>query len=342
MTDRIIKRILVVDDEPGARMVSQQFLTRMGCSCEVARNGTEALEMLRMDPFDLVLSDIRMKGMDGVELMKSALDSHPHLSFIIMTGHSADYSYCDIVSAGATDYIYKPFELGELRAKLDRIEREKKVMRQLQESNQELRKSFEKLRQTMEGTIQAMALTVEKRDPYTAGHQRRVASLATAVARELGVPDQQIDGIHLAGVIHDLGKIYVPAEILSKPSRLSEIEFAMIKTHPQTGYDILKTIEFPWPIAQIVYQHHEKVDGAGYPRGLKGDEILMEARILAVADVVEAMASHRPYRAALGADAALEEIERMKGSHFDPAPVEACLRLFREGRFKFGDGNGVV
>jgi HD-GYP domain-containing protein (c-di-GMP phosphodiesterase class II) len=154
----------------------------------------------------------------------------------------------------------------------------------------------------------------------------------------MGVPDQQIEGIHLAGVIHDLGKIYVPAEILSKPARLSEIEFAMIKTHPQTGYEILKAIEFPWPIAQIVYQHHEKVNGSGYPRGLKGDDILMEARILAVADVVEAMASHRPYRAALGADAALEEIEKMKGSHFDPAPVEACLRLFREGRFKLDDG----
>ena len=340
MTERIINRILVVDDEPGTRMVSQQFIMRMGCRCEVARDGAEALEMLRMDHFDLVLSDIRMKGIDGVELMRSALDSYPHLDFIIMTGYASEYSYCDIVGAGASDYIVKPFDFGELRAKLDRIEREKKVMWQLQQSNSELRKSFEKLRKTMEGTIQAMAMTVEKRDPYTAGHQRRVASLATAIAREMGVPDQQIEGLHLAGVIHDLGKIYVPAEILSKPARLNEIEFAMIKTHPQTGYEILKTIEFPWPIAQIVYQHHERIDGSGYPRGLDSGDILVEARILSVADVVEAMASHRPYRAALGADVALEEIERMRGSHFDPEPVDACLALFREGRFKFGDGNG--
>ena len=337
MTPRMINRILVVDDEAGTRMVSQEFLRRIGCLCDVAKDGNEALEKLRLDHFDLVISDIKMRGKDGVQLMREALGAYPHLDFIIMTGHSSAYSYSDIVSAGATDYLAKPFEFGELRAKLERIEREKQIMRQLKESNNELRRSFEKLRKTMEGTIQAMALTIETRDPYTAGHQRRVASLASAIAREMSVSDHQIEGIHLAGLIHDLGKIYVPAEILSKPARLSDIEFSMIKLHSQTGYDILKTIEFPWPIAEIVYQHHEKMNGSGYPRGLTGEDILIEARILTVADVVEAMASHRPYRAALGIEAAIEEIDRMKGISFDPAPVDACLKLFTEDRFRFED-----
>jgi PAS domain S-box-containing protein len=187
-----------------------------------------------------------------------------------------------------------------------------------------------KLRASLEGTISAVAATMESRDPYTAGHQRRVADIASAIATEMGLPAHSVEGIRFGGLIHDLGKIQIPAEILSKPSRLSRLELELIKTHPQSGHDILKGIEFPWPIALMVLQHHERLDGTGYPQGLKGDAIVLEARILAVADVVEAMSSHRPYRPGLGLDAALKEIEEKKGKWFDPAAVDACLRLFRE------------
>ncbi len=193
------------------------------------------------------------------------------------------------------------------------------------------------LRQSLEQSIQTIAGTVEARDPYTAGHQRRVAELATAIAREMNLPEEQVNGLNLAAMIHDLGKIHIPAEILSKPGRLTDIEYMLIKTHPQSGYDILKDVRFPWPIADIILQHHERLDGTGYPRGLKGEEILLEARILTVADVVEAMSSHRPYRPTLGVVAALSELGRGQGTVYDPAVATACMRLFTEKGFRFGD-----
>ena len=193
---------------------------------------------------------------------------------------------------------------------------------------------IEQLRKSMKSTVQAMALTVEIRDPYTAGHQRRVAQIACAIAGEMGFSQEQIEEINITGLLHDTGKIYVPAEILSKPGRLTEIEFSMIKTHSKVGYDILKVIEFPWPIAKIVLHHHERMNGSGYPSGLSGEDILMEARILGIADVVEAMASHRPYRPAPGVGKALEEISHNKGVLYDPEAVDACLRLFTRKGFK--------
>jgi putative nucleotidyltransferase with HDIG domain len=194
----------------------------------------------------------------------------------------------------------------------------------------------ERLRQSLEDTVRAVAATVEIRDPYTAGHQRRVAELASAIARELGLEAERVHGIYLAGVVHDLGKIHIPAEILSRPARLNRNEFNMIKTHPQVGHDILKDIEFPWPIARIVLQHHERLDGSGYPQGLRGDAILPEARILAVADVIEAMSSHRPYRPGLGLDRALAEIQAGRGTRYDPSAVDACLAVFEQRGFTFG------
>jgi PAS domain S-box-containing protein/putative nucleotidyltransferase with HDIG domain len=191
------------------------------------------------------------------------------------------------------------------------------------------------LRQSLEQSIQTIAGTVEARDPYTAGHQRRVAELAAAIARQLNLPEEQVNGIHLAAIIHDLGKIQIPAEILSKPSRLNDVEYMLIKMHPQAGYDILKDVKFPWPIADIVLQHHERLDGSGYPHGLKGDHILLESKIMAVADVVEAMTTHRPYRPAMGILAALSEMERGRASAYDPAVVDACKALFAEKGFQF-------
>jgi len=200
---------------------------------------------------------------------------------------------------------------------------------------EELKQTTEKLLSSLEGAIQAIAMIVEIRDPYTAGHQRRVTQLACAIARKIGFSQDQISALHCAGLIHDVGKVHVPAEILANPNGLSEAEFSIIKTHPLVGYEILKAIEFPWPIAQIVYQHHERMDGSGYPLGLSGEDILLEARILAVADVVEAMSSHRPYRPALGIDRALSEITQKKAILYDANVVDTCLRLFAEESFEF-------
>ncbi|MBN2283846.1 MAG: PAS domain S-box protein, partial [Deltaproteobacteria bacterium] len=200
-------------------------------------------------------------------------------------------------------------------------------------SAEELRKSYERLQLTLEGVIYALASVVEIRDSYTADHQKRVAQLAVAIGEEMGLDRNHIEGLRLASVIHDIGKITVPAEILSKPGRLNETEFALVKSHPQAGYEILKGIEFPWPIADIVLQHHERLDGSGYSSGRKNDEILLEARILAVADVFEAIMSHRPYRPALGVDFAINELEQKKGIAFDRDAAEICISLFRDRGF---------
>jgi PAS domain S-box-containing protein len=198
----------------------------------------------------------------------------------------------------------------------------------------ELQQSLSSLGKALEGTVNALASVAEVRDPYTAGHQKRVTRLAVAIATEMGLPQEQIEGIHVAGTLHDVGKLYIPAEILSKPGKLSEVEFSLVKMHSQAGYDILKTVEFPWPIAQIVLQHHERLDGSGYPQGLRGEDILLEAKILAVSDVVEAMASHRPYRPALGIGQALDEISQKSGILYDFEVVDACFKLFYDKEFK--------
>lgn len=200
-------------------------------------------------------------------------------------------------------------------------------------NEQLLKQTLEKLRKAVSTTIQVMVSAVEVRDPYTAGHQNRVADLSRGIGKEMGLSHEKIEAIRMAGPIHDIGKLSIPAEILSKPTKLTNIEFALVKEHSRIGYEILKHVESPWPLAEIVYQHHERMDGSGYPRNLKGDAIIMEARILAVADVVESMASHRPYRPALGIDAALKEIEKNRGIFYDNAVAGACLKLFREKGF---------
>jgi PAS domain S-box-containing protein len=202
------------------------------------------------------------------------------------------------------------------------------------QSEEKLQQTLENLRKAFIASIQLLVSAVEARDPYTAGHQIRSANLARAIATEMGLPRDKIEGLRMAGSIHDIGKLSIPAEILSKPTKLTNIEFSLIKEHSVKGYEMLKGVESPWPLAEIVYQHHERMDGSGYPRNLKGDEIIVEARIMAVADVVESMASHRPYRPTLGTDAALAEIENNKGTLYDADAVDACLRLFREKGFQ--------
>jgi PAS domain S-box-containing protein/putative nucleotidyltransferase with HDIG domain len=208
-------------------------------------------------------------------------------------------------------------------------------IRDLKGIQNELRLSCEKLQKTLEGVIQAVAMIVETRDPYTAGHQKRVTALACAIAAELGITDDKITGIRTAAMVHDVGKIHVPTEILYRSAKLNKKQSALMEDHPQIGYEILKDIEFPWPVAQAVLQHHERIDGSGYPQGLPGKDIILEARIIGVADVVESMASFRPYRPALGINMALEEISKNRGICYDFQVVDACLSLFAKGIFDF-------
>ncbi|MDM8000779.1 MAG: HD domain-containing phosphohydrolase [Dehalococcoidia bacterium] len=205
----------------------------------------------------------------------------------------------------------------------------------LAEEEEVLRRNFAKMERLLEDTIGAITTIVQRKDPYTAGHQQRVSQLACAIAREMGLNSEQIRVVRIASLLHDLGKVFIPAEILAKPGRLSKVEYSMVKSHPDADYQILKQIDFSCDIADIVHQHHERLDGSGYPSGLKGDAIHLEARIIAVADVVEAMVSSRPHRPASGLDAAMKEIEDGKGKLYDPAAVDACIKVFREGGFKF-------
>ena len=198
-----------------------------------------------------------------------------------------------------------------------------------------LQSSLDRLERSLEGTFRAMSLTLELRDPFMAGHQQRVSGLAVSIAQEMNLPWDKIEGLRFAGIIHDIGKIVAPAEIMVKPGKLSASEYQLIKDHPRAGFEMVKDIAFPWPVAHIILQHHERLDGSGYPEGLIGDAILLEARILAVADVVEAICSLRPYRPALGLDKALEEIRKGRGFRYDTRVVDTCIRLFREGRFSF-------
>lgn len=505
MDEPSIRKILVVDDEVQFLTFLQLLLTNAGFVCDVAADAFTALRMISWERYDLVISDIGMSGKDGLELMSEAIKRFPSLKFIVMTGNVAQHTFSEIISAGATDFITKPFGIGDLKAKMQRVQREQRMLNQLSEANraltrevaintsiaelsrglisalpvvdvarlvmkhavsltgspfgyvsyidrdsgaqvcatcirdgegesgaeaaqcdcresfvfpqrilqnrkpivanaatdspdllrddeapvslkrflavpavvhdrllgqvvlgnaeneytpsdleivqrladiyaltiernwaeEELSQTCGRLKRTVEETVNALGSALEMRDPYTAGHQRRVATLACAIAQRLGFSEMTIDAVRMAGLVHDIGKIAVPSEILSKPTGLTELETCFIKRHSVAGYDILKEVEFPWPIALIVLQHHERLDGSGYPYGVAGDSILVEARVLAVADVAEAMSSHRQYRAALGLPKALDEITENRGKLYDPAAVDACLELFREDGFTF-------
>ena len=223
-------------------------------------------------------------------------------------------------------------EMQKMREKVACLEG---VQLEYNQVDKKLKQTYKKLQKFIEGTAYIIMKVVETRDPYSIGHQKRVSKLATAIAQEMKLPQDKIEGTRIASLVHDIGKVNLPTEIISKPGKLIEVEFNLIKNYPKVGYDILKKIDFPWPVAKIVLQHHEKINGSGYPRGLKGDKILLEAKIICVADVVEAMSSHRPYRPALGIDKALDEISQNKGTLYNPEVVVACLILFKEKEFKF-------
>jgi len=329
--ERKMENILVVDDEEQIRHLLNRMLSAIEYTCTLAADGAEARKYLDKQPFDLALCDVNMPGESGVDLTRYIASEYEDTAVIILTAVDDPKTADAAIEAGTYGYIIKPFNPNELIINIRNALRRRKLEIANRMYRQDLEQMVEertvRLQGALEGIIQAMARTVEARDPYTAGHQQRVADLAVAIAMEMNIPQDQIEGIRMAGMIHDLGKIYVPAEILSKPTRLTEIEFALIKTHPRVGYDIIADIEFPWPIAKMVLQHHERMNGAGYPQGFSGEDILLEAQILCVADVVEAMASHRPYRPALGIEKALDEISENKGVFYDPEVVDALFRL---------------
>lgn len=330
-------RILIVDDDEMVQRLLVRSVSRHGNECTVCGSSETARKCLQAQSFDLVLCDINMPGESGIDLARFIVGQYTDLAVIMVTGVDDPGLAAAAIEAGTYGYIIKPFNPNELIINIQNALRR----RQLEIDHRMYRHTLEekvaertaKLQKALAGIVHAMSLTVEKRDPYTAGHQHRVACLAAAIGQEMHLPADQIEGIRMAGMIHDLGKIAIPAEILSKPSRLTPIEFALIQIHPRVGYDIVADIDFPWPIARMILEHHERLDGSGYPQGLSREGILPESAILAVADVVEAMSTHRPYRPALGVETALAEITDRRAVLYDPDVVDACLRLFREKGF---------
>ena len=325
--------ILVVDDDDDIRDILYYGITSSGSRCLTADSGEAALELLKTESVDVVVSDVQMHGMTGLELCR-LIKADYDADVIIITGLVNNFAYEEIIAEGASDFIEKPIRLAEIVARLKRVLSERQTRGKLKDTARELRRNVDRFQQAMEGFVQAISLAVEMRDPYTAGHQDRVADLACSIGREIGLAEDRIYGLRMASVIHDLGKITIPGEILCKPGRLSGPEYEMIKTHVQSGYDILKKIDFPWPLADIVLQHHERLNGSGYPHGLAGDQILLEARILAVSDVFETIGSHRPYRPSLGMKKAMGELIENSGRLYDPMVVEACLSLVNQSDFK--------
>jgi putative nucleotidyltransferase with HDIG domain len=329
--------VLIVDDEPVIRETSRQFLVKQGHDVRVAADVPAALIELADRAIDVVVSDIVMPGADGVELLRLVRERTPHAKVILITGEPSVETATEAVRAGAFDYLAKPVTRGDLVTVVQRAV----DFKLLEDENRAYRASLEglvaarteRLCALLDQIVSALTLAMESRDPYTAGHQRRVAALATAAARHLGYDERHVAAVRMAALLHDLGKLQVPAEILARPSRLSELEFSLVREHAAASYGILAPVDFDDAIAEVVLQHHERLDGSGYPKGLRGDAILPDARLLAVADSLEAMASHRPYRAAIPLADACDELRRARGLTYDGACVDACLAAVDAGEW---------
>jgi putative two-component system response regulator len=334
-------RVLVVDDHQVVREGLKHLLGHeedIEIVGQCASSG-EALSKLGILRPNVILMDIKMPEVDGIQLTHLITQKTPACNVIMLTLYEEYIS--EAIKAGARGYLLKDSKREEITDAIRRVHRGQLVIGESIKrarimgcpANGPLRKT-ENTRTIFEEIIQAMASTVELRDPYTAGHQRRVTQLAVAIANQMCLTGEQVCGLRLASLVHDIGKTKIPVEILTTPLKLTGAEYSIIKTHPTVAYEILKTIDFPLPIAKIVYQHHERIDGSGYPEGVTGEAIILESKILAVADVVEAMSSYRPYRPAIGMDKALEEISDNKGNLYDPGVVDACIEICG-GTFKF-------
>jgi putative two-component system response regulator len=324
--------VLVVEDEAVVAMDIEAALQDMDYEViGTASTGEEAIAKALESRPDVVLMDIRLRGeMDGIEAAGRIRAAAP-IPVIYLTAFADNELIARAKVTEPFGYILKPFEARELRSNIEMA-----LYKQAMETK--LRESHARLERNLEGTINAISSLVVLRDPFLAKHQQRVANLATAIAQEMGLTEDRIKGIRLAATIHDLGMVKIPFEVLSKRGEITAAERALVQSHPEVGYKLLKDIEFPWPVAEIVRQHHEHLDGSGFPAGLAGDQILPEARIAVVANVVEGMTHGNPQREAMGLDAALQWLQDNRGRLYDADVVDACLRLFREKGFSLEEG----
>ncbi len=357
--------ILIVDDEDSILNAFKRILADENYDVHVANSGLEGLNKLRSatKPYSIIISDQRMPEMSGVQFFSKAKEIFPDAIRILLTGYADSDAIIEAINKGGVHlYFTKPWHEEEILlhikqslSKVEILAENKRLVELIREKNKELtelnkaleqkalektndlliqteklKESYQKSQIIMDGIVRTLSKIIETRDPYTAGHEDQVAKIACKIAREMKLPEEQISFIHIAATLHDIGKICVPSEILTKPSALNNLEKAIIKTHCKVANDVLANIEFPYPVAEVIYQHHERLDGSGYPRGLRGNEIALEARIIGVADVIDAMASYRPYRPALGVDAAIEEIVKYRGITYDPDVVDACLTVYKK------------
>jgi len=356
--------ILIVNDEDSTHDAFKRILVDEDYEIHTACNGLEGLSKLHtaQKPYSLIISDQKMPMMSGVQFFTQAKDIFPDAVRILLTGYADTAAVIDAINKGGVHlYFTKPWHEEELLlhikqsfSKVEILQENKRLIELIKQKNDELLKlyktlekrtkdktddllaqaeilkeSYKKSQIILDGIVKTLSKIIEARDPYTSGHEDQVAKIACKIAKEMKLTEAQIAAIHVAATLHDIGKISVPSEILTKPGRLSDLEREIIKTHCKVANDILINIEFPYPVAEIIFQHHERMDGSGYPRGLKGDNIAIEARIIGAADVMDAMSSYRPYRPALGVDAAIEEIVKFRGITYDPAVVDACLKIYK-------------
>ncbi|MDH7499402.1 MAG: HD domain-containing protein [candidate division NC10 bacterium] len=327
-------RILILEDcaDDADRVLKELQRGGIECSFRRVESREQFLREIREFHPTLILSDFDLPSLDGMAALAIAQEQCPEVPFLFVSGPIGEERAVESLKMGATDYVLKD-NLSRLVPAVHRALEEAKERGERRRTEEDLRMSHQRLQRMLKGIAQALASYTEKRDPYTAGHQRRVARLAGAIGEEMGLSAFQVEGMRIAAILHDIGKITVPPEILSKPGRITQAEFEIIKAHPQAGYEIIREIEFPWPVGQAILQHHEMLNGSGYPQGLRDGEVILEARVLAVADMVEAMSTHRPYRPALGISTALQELTQSKGTLYDPQVVDACWSLFSQRGF---------
>ncbi|KIL97347.1 response regulator receiver (CheY-like) modulated metal dependent phosphohydrolase [Paramagnetospirillum magnetotacticum MS-1] len=317
--------LLVVEDNPADARLIELLLSEVGgIMCRRADCLGDAIAKAEAAPPDAVLLDLSLPDAHGIETVERFRAAAPTLPIVICTGLDDESMGLLALQHGCQDYLVKGQGDGNLIRRTILYAIERKAV------EEERRTTAERLKRVLLQTVRSLSLTLEMRDPYTTGHQRRVAQLSTAIGRRMGLSEMVVEGLRTGGLLHDIGKIHIPAEFLSRPGKLSVEVHKVIRMHPQMGWEIMKDIEFPWPVAEMIRQHHERLDGSGYPLGLKGDEIILESRIIAVADVLEAISSHRPYRPALGLDVAVAELREHSGSRYDPAVVQACIDVVEE------------